>query len=359
MYVPSPIEVVTGQSGINGEAAVHAVRVSDPTRLDLSQLKAFLVDEYDLTIQFSIGNDGVAQAATPALLQQLEAFCQAVGPRVTVRFYGGHGAAFACDLLAQLPSVAALRIETNTTSNLEAVATLTALQRLSIKIADTVPRDLLHAPNLQKLTSLELGKAQRGRFDLTALAAMPHLTELLITDHANELSHVAHVPTLTKLTLWSPRGAPSLAFVRQLPALRELALHWGSYAELDELDAPQLQRLRLQCIRGLTKFDARRLSNVQQLSLDRFAQLTRVRVNQLQQLQRLRITDATKCSVLDGISELPSLATLRLYRTATDLDALLQAGLPTALREFAYLTGRTKADNAIAARLQALGYDAR
>ena len=142
MYVPPAIEVITGQSRLGGEAAIRAVRVTDPSSLDLSQLKAFVVDEYSLTIQFSIDNDGVAQAATPAVLQQLEALCQAVGPRVTVRFYGGHGAAFACDLLAQLPSVAALHIETNTTSHLEAVATLTALQRLSIKIADTVPREV-------------------------------------------------------------------------------------------------------------------------------------------------------------------------------------------------------------------------
>ena len=83
------------------------------------------------------------------------------GDLLEVRFYGHHQGSFDCAILEKLPAVTNLSIDClPRASNVEALAQLTNLRRLSLGIEELSDPNVLAYPNLRGLRDLTVGETR-------------------------------------------------------------------------------------------------------------------------------------------------------------------------------------------------------
>ena len=146
--------------------------------------------------------------------------------------------------LGELTGLTSLATRSVTLSDLSALATLSSLRRLDIKLGGT--RDLRMLPHVGRLEEVGLWMI-RGLSDVDALAEIPTLRELFLQSmrQVTHLPTFARSPALRRVVLQTMKGITDLRPLALAPNLEELALtdmpHLGPDDLRPFLDHPKLR----------------------------------------------------------------------------------------------------------------------
>ena len=287
------------------------------------------------------------------LLPELDALAAIHGAALTIRIYGYDPSVFDTRILRALPHVASLSIDCHRNAlYLETLGELRHLKRLDLGVYELAQTDILQLENLHALEYLQLGETAKNNIDLAPLRHYTRLSTLAIEGHAGHIDTLAGLPLLTQLSLYRMKNKVVLDFIGGVARLEQLRLQLGGRESIREIDAPRLNKLEIIRVRGLAELgDLGRFPLLRQLWLEDQIKLTQLDVSGNPLLERLHLLTCKGLERLDGLAVLRALHTLSVSETRLDFDALVAGGLPAALSDMRFRTGKVKRDEEIAALL--------
>jgi hypothetical protein len=308
---------------------MHPERIDSPSADAIPAIEAKLAAGQRLIVQFA------AEPYSPTVLSTLNRLALDYGDRLEVRFYGHYGSAFDCTTLEQLHDVVSLSLDClSRTENVERLASLERLKRLSLGVFDLANGTILKAENLRSLSELTLGETRKNVFDLDALASYSELSFLRVCGHTRNLEVLGDLRSIQTLWLNSIPKAASLEFISQMRGLRSLHCYLGGRVSLAPVLAPGLEVLEVVRVRGLQDLG----------DIARFPALTRLLVEdqiQLEQigfgpknlcLQKVEIYNCKSLRALPGIETLPQVVSSACFERQSNL---LRCGVTGSLRHYA------------------------
>lgn len=328
-------------------------RIHNPASIDAASLRAAIAADGKVIVQFGEHHD-----ATP-LLADLDALAASCGAALEIRFYGYHFTPFDAAILRALPHAANLSLDCHTSAiNLDALGELRHLTRLQLGVHEMLEHDILSLQNLRGLQYLSLGETRKANIDLAPLRHWPQLAQLHTTGHTKNIVAITALPALARLSLSQVKSKDAVDFIGAMPALTQLRFILGGRTSIADVAAPLLQELEVVRVRGLEDLgDIGRFPRLRRLSVEDQIKLRELRLGDNRALEWLVLRNCKTLERLAGIAALPALGNLAVYQTQLDIDALLAGGMPPALRQWSFATGKKKRDDEIRARLAQLGYE--
>lgn len=229
-----------------------------------------------------------------------------VRPDVELRVYGFYGKT--CDLafLAKMGSVQRLAVDRLTkATNVECIARLPNLERLSVGIYELESFDFLRDLNVDLLTHLGLGATFSKKPRLRFIERFSSLQNLYLEGQCKDIEVINSLAHLRDLTLRSIT-VPSLAFLRGLPELWSLDIKLGGTKNLDALPYLMgIKYLELWQVKGLSD-----LTPIGEMGELQFLFLQALRnVERLPSLSRLSALRRIYLENMKGLKDLSSLVT--------------------------------------------------
>lgn len=325
--------------------------LQNPLQLDAAEIGAAIAAGRQVLVQFDTLGE------PEPLLPELDALAAIHGAALTIRIYGYDPRVFDTRILRALPHVASLSIDCHRNAlHLETLGELRHLKRLGLGVYDLAQTDILQLENLRGLDYLHLGETAKNNIDLAPLRHYTQLSALVIEGHASHIDTLAGLPALADLSLYRIKNRVALDFISGIARLERLLLQLGGRESIREVDAPQLTQLEIIRVRGLAELgELSRFPLLRQLWLEDQIKLTQVDVSGNRLLERLHLLTCKGLERLDGLAVLPALHTLSVSETRLDFDALLAGGLPAALSDMRFRTGKVKRDEEIRAMLALAG----
>lgn len=289
-------------------------RINAPSLDDLqTSVKQQLAGTYDepFIIQFSAPE----QYSAP-VLAVLDELCAGHAERVDVRFYGHHaGQPFDGRTLTALPHVQVLTLDClYQVTGLEHVAGLTGLSSLAIGIETLDLNPLLACENLRGLKHLRLSQDTGPKLDLTPVSAMSALQGFHLSARSHGLDVLKGHAAIDHLSLSRQPATTPFEVVSTLPALRKLAIGFGSREAMPELFSASVTHLKLCRVRGLKRLALVQFPQLEQLDIEDQAQLARLDLRGSPHLRALRLYNLKTLAALSGLSE-SLVADLSIYKT--------------------------------------------
>ena len=321
--------------------------LQNPLQLDAAEIGAAIAAGRQVLVQFDTLGE------PEPLLPELDALAAMHGAALTIRIYGYDPRVFDTRILRALPHVASLSIDCHRNAlHLETLGELRHLKRLDLGVYELAQADILQLENLYGLEHLSLGESAKNNIDLAPLRHYTQLSSLVIEGHAGHINTLAGLPALTTLSLYRMKNKVALDFISGIARLEQLLLQLGGRESIREIAAPQLTQLEVIRVRGLAELgDLGRFPLLRQLWLEDQIKLTQLDVSGNPLLERLHLLTCKGLERLDGLAVLRALHTLSVSETRLDFDALLAGGLPAALSDMRFRTGKVKRDEEIAALL--------
>lgn len=330
---------------------IDSGRLTNPARIDPVAAGKLISEGNLAVIQFD------SPPANPAVLAQVNALCRDHKAALQVRFYGFYRHKFDAALLGHLPDVVSLAVDClSGIENVEALANLPRLERLSLGVHDLDRPDVLDLLRLEQLTHLSLGQTRKSNFDLLPLRRCAVLEQLFVHGHWRNADAITGLPRLSALTLSGFPKRASLDFVAAVQPLRQLRLLLGSRDSIVELEHPGIERLGLCWVRGLSELGPMgRFATLRELSLEHQLRLSAIDLSG-SRLERLRLMNCKTLTTIDGLERLACLRELMVSETALDLDALRDADWGPALEVIGLYSGKARWNDAAREALAARGY---
>lgn len=322
--------------------------IQNPQQLDAAAINAALAAGRQVLVQFdTLGEPG-------PLLPELDLLAASHGTALTIRIYGYDPRVFDARILHALPHVASLSIDCHRNAlHLETLGELHHLKRLDLGVHELAQTDILQLENLHGLERLHLGESAKNNIDLAPLRHYTRLSSLSIEGHATQIATLASLPLLTQLSLYRIKNKVALDFISGIAQLDRLLLQLGGRESIREIAAPQLTQLEVIRVRGLAELgDLGRFPLLRRLWLEDQIKLTQLDVGGNPLLEQLHLLTCKGLERLDGLSDLAALRKLSVSETKLDFDALLAHGLPAALNDVRFRTGKVKRDEEIAGLLE-------
>ncbi|WP_426076073.1 hypothetical protein [Janthinobacterium sp. PSPC3-1] len=326
--------------------------IQNPAELDAAEIGAAIAAGRQVLVQFDTLGE------PEPLLPELDALAATHGAALTIRIYGYDPRVFDTRILRALPHVASLSIDCHRNAlYLETLGELHHLKRLDLGVYELAQTDILQLENLHGLEHLSLGESAKNNIDLAPLRHYTRLSTLAIEGHAGHIDTLAGLPALTRLSLYRIKNKVALDFMSGIAQLDRLLLQLGGRESIQEIDAPRLNKLEIIRVRGLEDLgDLGRFPLLRQLWLEDQIKLTQLDVRDNPLLERLHLLTCKGLERLDGLALLPALHTLTVSETRLDFDALLAGGLPAALTDMRFRTGKVRRDEEIRAMLALAGH---
>ncbi|MBE3027958.1 hypothetical protein [Janthinobacterium sp. GW458P] len=327
-------------------------RIHQPAHIDAAAIRACIDQGEQVVIQFT-------QDRLPApLLASLDALASTCGTALEIRFFGASTLPFDARVLRALPHAVNLSLDCHMRAiHLEQLGGLSHLKRLCLGVHHLAEGDILALDNLRGLESLSLEPTARAHIDLAPLRHWKRLTQLHTAGHAKNIEAITAVPTLAKLTLAQIKSKDDVDFIGAMPALERLCFILGGRTSIAHVTAPRLRELEVARVRGLEDLgDIGRFPHLERLSVEDQSQVKEVRLGANPALAWLVLRNCKAIEHLSGLAGLPALQALAVHMTRLDIDALLAATMPAALKQLSFSTGAKKRDDAIRAQLTQLGY---
>lgn len=328
-------------------------RTTNPTAAELDDVERQLQAGDAVVVQFD------APTYTDDSLARIDALAARFGRLLEVRFYSHVGTSFDCAVLERLPATANLSVDClRSASNLEGLANLTRLERLSLGVEELEDDDILGYPNLRSLEELSLGETRTAKVELSFLSSFIRLKRLLISGQTRGIRALTKLSSLETLALNRIGKQTSLEFVSELTKLQHLSLLLGARASIAEIDLPELSELEVSRVLGLTDLgDMARFRGLTSLCVENQARIERIAFSPANAaLHMIRVFHCKSLRELGGLEALPALEHLRVGTTALDREALLALRLPPKLEICALYTGKEREDERLRAALAERGY---
>jgi hypothetical protein len=328
-------------------------RVENAEEADLLSIERRLGAGEPLILQFN------APTYTRELLRKVDSFCSEFRDQLTVRFYGHYGTSFDCRTLESVPNVTSLDVDClQRADNIQSLAELPSLNRISIGIFELEDNEILRFANLSAVRFLSIGDTRTKAVELSFLGEYSNLECLRISGHTRGLEAVAKAPSLNSLALNCIGKKTRLGFVSRVPNLRALSLLLGGRSSIAEIELRQLQDLEIVRVQGLS--DLGEISRFPELTS--FAIEDQIRIENLSfspccsKLNSVRIFNCKSLRTISGLKNLTQLEHLRIGRTSMTVDALLALELPPSLKTCGIYTGKERENQRIREVLGSRGY---
>lgn len=327
-------------------------RIFDPLTIDVDQVGKIVAAGHLPIIQFS----GPTYSAD--LLREINRLCRDFNGHVEVRFFAHGRGGFDAQVLAHLPDVQRLSLDTLTEIRNEAcLGSLQHLQHLRFGVYRFTDRAFLgRLANLPRLTHLTLGDNAKRDLDLAPLARAGQLKQLFLVGHRRGIEVLAGLPRLKHLGLSMIAKQQDLAFVSAIARLRSLFMILGGRSSIDEIRHQGLEELEIIRVRGLESLgDLARFPHLRRLKIEDQLQLRMIALAG-PPLETLVLNNCKNLERLDGLDGLRHLKVFRARETKLDLDSLLEYPWPPSLQICALYSGSRKWNAAARLRLDERGY---
>jgi hypothetical protein len=252
------------------------------------------------------GGTPVLQFGTPPgtnILERMNDFCREFGSNVQIRFFGFEWKEFDTSILACLPDVANLSIDTiRAISDFRPIASLTKLTQLRFGVFDQPNGAFLRQLDIARLTHLSLAENKRRNYDLAPLAEAKTLEHLFLQGHDRGIEAISQLPRLEYVGLSGFPKRHDLRFLNALTPLRSLLLILGSRQSIAEFTHPELKKLEIIWVRYLEDIGSlNRFSSLEELALEDQKRLTVLDLHGLD-LRTLRIANCKNLERIEGLA---------------------------------------------------------
>lgn len=328
-------------------------RIQNPSVIDRAAIESKIAEGFHVILQFD------KPPYSPELLKRINNLCGELGKKLSVRFYGHYGTYFDASILGSLPEVAALSVDCLfDVTNLAVLKELANLRSLSLGIYNLEDQSILESLQLQNLEQLSLGETRKVNIDLAPLKTCGGLARLYLEKHTKNIDSLAELPALCDLTLRCIPKKQRLEFVSKIQPLKRLVVVLGGRANISEIQHPLLEELEIRRVMGFDNLDSiAAFPSLCSLAVEDQIRLERVRfTSNNQRIQSLTIFNCKTLQALEGLDNLTGLKSIRIGMTALDVDSILKQRLSGSLKNFAFHTGKIKANAEARKKLDALGY---
>lgn len=309
-----------------------------------------------LVMKFNAQGELIDGPLTPSApyLERVDAMCARWGDQLNVRFYGHYKDGFDASILARLPNIRSLTVNSlHEVHNPEAIAQVTGLTRLHIGIYELKDRDFLAKLPLAQLTEFTLEETETKALDLAPLARGTRLKLLRIFGHKKNIAALAALTDLEEFA-FNPNKATDLSFLNAMTGLRALKFVLGGTDAVGDVSLPHLEDLAFTMVRGLTDIgDLARFPALRRFFVQDQKQLTGLRIaRDLPDLRHMWIYNCPVLADIPGLRHATHLTSLRAVKTAIALKAL---DLPKTLTHLYLFSTKAKEEAAERAAIEALG----
>ncbi len=327
-------------------------RINNPEKIDRLLIEKELKDGKLVIVQFS------DKLYSDKILAELNELCLEYDDNFSVRFYGHYQGSFDCKTLLKLPNIKALWLDSlMKADNLEVLAVLKNLTRLSLGVFELKETEILQAENLKNLKELIIGETRTKALNLQYLENYRDINLLAIIGHTKNIDVVGKLTELEYLGLNSISKV-KLDFVNKLKKLKSLHFVLGGRENLDEIEENEIETLEIVRVRAFNSF--KNISNFKKLKnllIEDQKQFTSLNFDkELSYLTSFKLLNCKTFNSLTGLENLKSLNNLRISNTDINFDEFIKQQFPKSLDIFAFYTGKTKIDKEIKERLLKLGY---
>jgi protein phosphatase 1 regulatory subunit 7 len=327
-------------------------RIDNPATIDQHLIDEELKAGKLVIVQFS------GRAYTEAMLAEINQVCQKYDESFQVRFYGHYSDYFDCNTLLKIPDAKAVWIDCLIrVQNLDAIAKLKFLRKLSIGIFELHNTEILAYHNLLRLSELILTETKTKALNLDYLKNYAKLESLIICGHTKNIESVGRLISLKSLFLNSIKKVP-VSFINDLKNLKTLKFTLGGRPNIQEISENGIEDLEITWVRGFN--DLSNIGNfkkLQALSIGDNIQLKSLKFEEgMPFLNKLKIHNCKSLDSMIGLENLPQLQQLTISGTALDFEKIISQELPNTLRTFAFYTKGKKVNAKIKNRLERLGY---
>ncbi len=243
-------------------------------------------------------------APNSSVLGRMNEFCREFGESVQIRFFGFAWKEFDTSILARLPDVANLSIDTiRAISDFSPIAGLTKLTQLRFGVFEQADGAFLKQLDIGRLTHLNLSENKRRNYDLSPLFAAKTLEHLFIQGNDRGIEAIAQLPRLKNVSLSGFPKRHDLQFLNGLAPLRTLSLILGSRQSIAEFTHPGLSKLEIIWVRYLEDIGPlNRFSSLEELAVEDQNRLTVLDLRGLD-LRGLRIANCKNLERIEGLGE--------------------------------------------------------
>jgi protein phosphatase 1 regulatory subunit 7 len=318
---------------------VKQERIQNPSSVERDVIESKIAEGSHVILQFD------SPRYTPGLLRRINNLCSEFGKEVEVRFYGHYQQQFDASVLRFLPQVAALSIDCLLeATNLSALSELHSLQRLSLGIYRLDDSQFLKKLCLENLERLALCESAKSNFDLAPLQGCSKLAEFYLVGHTRNIECLSSLPALRLLSLGHMPKKQGLGFVSKMESLKRLVIILGGRASISEIQHSSLEELEILRVLGFENFESigafpslRSLAIEDQIRLEgiRFAPTNK-------EIRSFRIFNCKTLQQLEKLDHLTALESVRIGKTAIEIDSILNQRLAASLKVFAFYTGKPR-----------------
>lgn len=277
------------------------------TPADFAEMENWLSSDacHDVNVQFT-----KPPPYAPEILAAVNQLCGRYGDKVHVSFqWENMDGSFQGTELRHLPDLVSLSICCERpVAEVRCIGELPKLRRLDLNIKRLNDPELLRGENLQQLTSLEIIKWGTKPLDLAPIADMTQLEMLRLARPMRNVEALARLPRLKSLYLHLVQQGAPLDSLADIANLHELLIMSGNRTDLAELRHPTLEKLHIQDVRGLTRFDTTPFPGLEEFSMHFQAQVTDLACSSTNaKLKRIEVLHCIRLARFHGLRELPSL----------------------------------------------------
>ena len=327
-------------------------RINNPEKIDRLLIEKDLKEGKLVIVQFS------DKLYSDKILIELNELCLEYDDNFSVRFYGHYQGSFDCKTLLKLPNIKALWLDSlMKADNLEVLAVLKNLTRLSLGVFELKETEILQADNLKNLKELIIGATKTKALNLQYLENYRDINLLAISGHTKNIDVVGKLTELEYLGLNSISKV-KLDFVNKLKKLKSLHIILGGQENLDEIEENEIETLEIIRVRAFNSF--KNISNFKKLKnliIEDQIQLTDLHFEkEISTLTDFKLINCKTFHSLTGVEKLTGLNQLRIYKTDINFDEFIKQQFPKSLEILAFYTTKSKIDKEIKERLLKLGY---
>jgi len=330
-------------------------RIHNPKEIDKLLIEKELKDGKMVIVQFS------DKLYSDKILADLNELCLEFDDNFSIRFYGHYQGAFDCKTLLELSNIKALWLDCLLhANNLEILAELKNLKRLSLGIFELKETEILQAINFKNLEKLIITETRTKALNLKYLENYTNLDYLIISGHTKNIDAVGKLENLKFLSL-NCISKVQLDFINKLKKLKSLRFVLGGRENLDEIEENEIETLEIIRVRAFNSFkNIANFKKLKNLLIEDQIQLTKIHFDkELTTLKDLNIFNCKNLKSLTGLEKLSSLNQLRIIKTNIIFEEFVKQIFPKSLNILAFYTTKVKIDREIKERLLKLGYEER
>jgi protein phosphatase 1 regulatory subunit 7 len=327
-------------------------RINNPEHIDRLLIDKDLKDGKLVIVQFS------DELYTDKILAELNEICSNYDENFSVRFYGHYQGSFNCKTLLKLPNIKALWLDClSKADNLEVLAELQNIRRLSLGVFELKETEIFQATSLKNLEKLIICDTRTKALNLQYLENYKHLNYLIISGHIKNIGVVGELPKIEYLGLNSI-SKEKLDFVNKLRKLKSLHFALGGRENLDEIEENEIETLGIVRVRSFNNFkNISHFKKLKTLSIEDQIHLKELQFDrEISTLTDFKLINCKTFESLTGLEKLSNLKQLRIYKTDIKFEEFIKQHLPKSLDILSFYTAKAKIDKEIKEKLLKLGY---